>query len=439
MFLKILTGEFFMKKIGACFILILFLSVQGWASSSPDISITGVVKQPLHLTMQDLSKFEQSSVKLNEVTRDKDYHGSFQYRGVPLKTLLELASIQKEETDFFKPVDLIIIIKNKERKQTVLSWGEIFYRNPSEIIIALTANPIMSQKSCKNCHNPETYEPWLNQLKRQVGFPKLVVANDFYTDRCLEDITNIEIVDLHAKLPVKKMPELFSPKFTITGATKKSMEFSDLASYPHVQILAKQIGEGKGYHGLRNFRGVPLLELLDKAGIEPDLNTVLLVSAPDGYRSLISYGELFLNPEGRNIIIADRVDNQPITKTGKFVLIMPNDLSADRWVKAVAKIEIINLKQKPELYIIGVGCADTNLITLEAVSYMGKSDVFVCTEDIAKRFAKYMGNKPVLFDPLMNAEPRRLNLFDARIAILYDLEQNKQTQKRYRVICLKQL
>jgi precorrin-4 methylase len=112
-----------------------------------------------------------------------------------------------------------------------------------------------------------------------------------------------------------------------------------------------------------------------------------------------------LNPEGRNIIIADRVDNQPITKTGKFVLIMPNDLSADRWVKAVAKIEIINLKQKPELYIIGIGCADTNLITLEAVSYMGKSDVFVCTEDIAKRFAKYVGNKPILFDPLMNAEP----------------------------------
>ena len=30
---------------------------------------------------------------------------------------------------------------------------------------------------------------------------------------------------------------------------------------------------------------------------------------------------------------------------------------------------------------------------------MGKADVFVCVEDLQKRFAKYMGNKPVLFDP----------------------------------------
>ncbi len=278
-----------MKKIAFCsFMFMFFLSFQGWASSSQDISITGVVKQPLHLTLQDLSKLEQSSIKLNEVTIDKDYHGSFIYRGVPLRTLLELASIQKEETDFFKPVDLVIVIKNKEGKQTVLSWGEVFYKNPSEIIIALTANPVMSHKSCQDCHNQETYESWLTQLKRLVGFPKLVVANDFYTDRCLEDITNIEVVDLHPKMHVMKLPELFSPKFAITGGTKGSKEFSDLASYSHIEIVAKQMGEGKGYHGLKYFTGVPLPELIKEAGLDFDLNTVLLISAPDGYRSSIS-------------------------------------------------------------------------------------------------------------------------------------------------------
>ncbi len=378
-----------MKKIAFCsFLLMFFLSFHGWALPSPDISITGVVKQLLHLTLHDLSKLEQTSVTLNEVTRDKDYHGSFLYRGVPLRTLLELASIQKEKTDFFKPVDLVIIIKNKEGKQTVLSWGEIFYRNPSEIIIALTASPVMSHKSCKDCHNPETYEPWLNQLKRQVGFPKLVVANDFYTDRCLEDITNIEVVDLHPKLPLKKLPELFSPKFTITAATKMSKEFSDLASYSHIQVLAKQMGEGRGYHGLKDFTGVPLLELIKEADLDPDLNTVFLISAPDGYRSSVSYGELTLNPDGRNIVIADKAAGQPLKENGKFSVIFPNDLSADRWVKAVSKIEAIQLKQPAKLYIIGIGCADTSLISLEAISYMGKSNVFVSTENIAKRFAK---------------------------------------------------
>jgi DMSO/TMAO reductase YedYZ molybdopterin-dependent catalytic subunit len=394
---KIISSYFFM--------VIVFLTTNGWSNSSPVISITGLVRQPIHISMDDLSRFEAVNVRLNEIKRDRNYQGVFNYHGIPLRTLLELASVQKEETDFPKQVDLAVVIRNKNGGQTVLSWGEVFYRNPAEIIIAFSAIPIIPHKTCKDCHNPEFYQKWISPLNRQVGLPKLVVANDFYSDRSIEDITNIEVVDLRPKMVVQKLPELFSSGFTITGAVKQILECADLSSYLHLEIPAKQIGDGKGYHGLRNFRGVPLLELLDKAGIEPDLNTVLLVSAPDGYRSLISYGELSLNPEGRNIIIADRMDNQPITKTGKFVLIMPNDLSADRWVKAVNKIEVISLKQQAKLYIIGIGCADTSLISLEAISYMGKSGVFVSTEDIAKRFAKYMGNKPVLFDPLMNAEP----------------------------------
>ena len=59
-----------------------------------------------------------------------------------------------------------------------------------------------------------------------------------------------------------------------------------------------------------------------------------------------TYGELLLAPYGRNIIIADRADDKPLEKNGKFIAVLPDDLSADRWVKAVEKIEVIKLKQK---------------------------------------------------------------------------------------------
>jgi precorrin-4 methylase len=386
------------------FWLICFFSVNGWTVSTPVISITGVVKQPFNVTLEDLKKFEPIDVRLNEVTRDKNFNGAFYYRGIPLKTLLELASVQKEETDFPKPVDLAIVARNKDGKQVILSWGEVFYRNPADIVIAVSAAPIIPHRDCKNCHQPEVYERWFNPLKRQIGFPKLVVTNDFYTDRSLEDITNIEVIDLHPKMTVQKQSELFSPKFFITGAVKRTFDITDLSPYPHREILAKQIGDGKGYHGLKNFGGVSLSDIFEKEGIETDVNTVFLVSAPDGYRSLLSYSELFLSPLGQRIIIADKADNKPLKENGKFALITPDDTSADRWVKAVDKIEVITLKRKPKLYIIGVGCADTSLITLEAISYMGKADVFLCSEDIQKRFAKYMGNKPILFDPLLNTE-----------------------------------
>jgi precorrin-4 methylase len=396
-----------MKRISALlffFLCVFFLDGNGWASSA-GISVTGVVKQPLHMSIADLEKFESATTQLTEITSDRSFHGAFHYKGVPLKTLLEFADIQKEESDFSKRTDLAVIVRNKGGKQVTLSWGEVFYRNPGEAIIAYSANPIMPHRDCQQCHAPDFYQPWLSQLQRQVGFPKLIVAGDFYTDRSLEDVTNIEIRDLHPDIEAQKLQELFSPQFTIAGMVKKTLTISDLSSYPHRELYAKQMGEGKGYHGLKEFGGVSLLDLVQEAGIEPDLNTVLLISAADGYRSLVSYGELLLNSHGHTIIIADMISGNPIKEKGRFILIFPDDLMADRWVKAVEKIEVISLNQKPKLYVIGVGCADTNLITLDALSYMGKADVFLSPEDITKRFNKYMGNKPVLFDPLQNTKP----------------------------------
>ena len=298
-------------------LIVLMLSANAWAESSKAINITGAVKQPLNLSPEDMNKFTQVRVRLNEVTRDNSFHGSFYYWGVPLRALLELADIRKVETDFSKAIDLAIVVRNKEGKQIVLSWGEVFYRNPSEIIVAVSAEPIMPHKSCQSCHKPEVYQPGLDQLKRQIKFPKLVVANDFYTDRSLEEISSIEVLDLHPKIDAKKVKELYSPAFAVDGAVKQSMSITELSSYPHKEILVKQMGDGKGYHGLRKFEGVPLVDLLNKAGIGTDLNTVFLVSAPDGYRSLLSFGELLLSSYGQNIVIADGSGGQPLRENGK--------------------------------------------------------------------------------------------------------------------------
>ncbi|HMK74717.1 MAG TPA: SAM-dependent methyltransferase [Thermodesulfobacteriota bacterium] len=381
-----------------------FLTVSGWTASSPTISITGSVRQPLNLTLQDLQRLETVTVRLNEVTMDHRYNGAFYFRGVPLKTLLELAYVEKEETGFSKLSDLAIVVRNKEGKQTVLSWGEVFSSNPGEVVLAFSSAPIIPHADCKICHGPEVFQSRLDILSRRVGLPKLVVANDFYTDRSLEDVTNIEVADLHLKMPYERTKDLFSPGFTVTGEVRQTLNISDLAPYPRTHAPAKMIGDGAGYHGLETYGGVLLSELLKKAGVTPDTNQVVIISAPDGYRTLLSYGEVFLSSRGKSILIADQAANQPVKKDGKFKLILPDDLSADRTVKAVSKIEVISLKPKSNFYIIGMGCADTNLITLEAISVMGKADVFICPEDIQKRFGKYMGNKPVLFETLKHIE-----------------------------------
>jgi precorrin-4 methylase len=138
--------------------------------------------------------------------------------------------------------------------------------------------------------------------------------------------------------------------------------------------------------------------MLEKTGVDFDLRKVFLVSASDGYRSLFSYGELFLDPSGGRVIIADKLEGQAIEKGGRFCLIPPDDSFLDRDVKAVEKIECISLESTPKLYVIGMGCADTNLVTLEAISHVAGADAFVCPPDLQKRFARYMGGKPVLLN-----------------------------------------
>ncbi|MDL1964660.1 MAG: hypothetical protein LWW98_10105 [Deltaproteobacteria bacterium] len=325
----------------------LFCAAESFSASPSILSITGLVKQPSNLTVEDLNRYQSIQVQLNEVTEDGGYHGVFYYSGVPLRTLLELASIEKEETAFSKRVDLAILVRSKQGKQIALSWGEVFYRNPSEIIVATSAVPIMPHHDCKACHAPEVYKPRLDQLQRKIGFPKLVISGDTYADRSLEEVMSIKVLDLRPKMPAKKLKKLFSPEFTIRDTVGKTLTFKDLSPYPRKAMKVKHLGEGKGYHGIDKVEGACFKAILDEAKIVPDLCKVFLVSAPDGYRALFSYGEIFFNPAGERMIVADRINGQPIEKGGKFVLVQPGDLMADRHVKSIKKIEVISVRQKP--------------------------------------------------------------------------------------------
>lgn len=385
-----------------------FVAFALWAamgSTSMAFTIGGVVRQPLNLGLEDLARMESVSIRLNEVTTDRQFHGVFTYRGVPLRTLLEMANVQKETPGYSKPIDLAVVVRNREGKITVLSWGEVFYKNPGDVALAFSAAPIRPHStSCGTCHPADIAQPALDQLNRKVLFPKLVVANDFFTDRSLEDVVSIEVVDLKGQAEKKSMKKLFSPKLTVV-VNGKATEITDLSGYARMEVLAKDVGDGRGYHGLKNLSGASLRDLLIKAGAGRETGSVILASAPDGYRSLFSYGEVFVAPQGERMIVADRLNGRPIDENGRFTLVPPDDLAADRTVKAVERIEVVSMVDPARVYVIGVGCADTSLITLEAISYMGKTDVFVAPEDISSRFGKYMGGKPILFDPMDDLEP----------------------------------
>jgi len=293
-----------------------------------------------------LSKMENVSVRVSELTRAKEYQGTFVYRGVPLRNLLEFADIRKDQASVYKkPIDLAVVVRNKEGRAVVLSWGEIFYRNGGEVLIAVSGNGVMPHhQNCGECHDDQFYKKALGLLTRKLPFPKLVVANDFYTERNLEDVRSIEVVDLKGQSAKKEMKKLFSPGFTVRGGTEKGMEINDLKGYRRAEVVQKEVGDGRGYHGLKRFGGVPLKDVLTAAKAPEGTDVIILVGAPDGYRASFSYGELFLRPEGERILVADTLEGKRLDENGLFLLIPPDDLAADRDVKAVATIQALTVK-----------------------------------------------------------------------------------------------
>jgi hypothetical protein len=256
-----------------------------------------------------------------------------------------LTGIEKTETDFRKPVDLAIVIKNTSNAQAVLSWGEVFYKNPDHVLIAVQANPIMPHKGHDHFKDKAAYESMINTLNRQVLFPRLVVSEDLFSDRCLESVSEITVVDLKPQVPGKKSPSVYSENFELTGPGLAPVLIDALPPGPRKTIRAHVVGEGRGYHGTHTFTGRTLLDLLKETKIALNPSSVLMVSAPDAYRSLISYGELFLSAQGDRILVTDQVDGKPWENGGRFILVFPDDLMADREVKAVSRIEIMNINR----------------------------------------------------------------------------------------------
>ncbi len=364
-----------MKKIIGYLAAAIMLAAVLLPSLSHALTVGGAVRQPLNLDTESLARLATSEARLTDFTRDRKYSGVFVYRGVPLRTVLEMAKIEKDGPGFNKTTDLAIAVRTRDGKTAVLSWGEVFYRNPENVLIAVSASPVrphMTSK-CGECHAPSFYQPALDKLNRRVGFPKMVLANDFYADRSLEDVVAIEVVALKGDAAKKDAAKPSPARFTLIDGTGRSSLFSSLSGHPLTKIDFKEVGDGRGFHGSRTYEGVPLRELLRKAGGSEDIDKVVLVTSTDGYRATFSSGEIFLNPLGERIIISES-SGKSSDGDRKFTLVIPDDLAADRMVKTVSRIEVLSLKQQPKLYVVSMGCADPALLTLEAVSAMGKAD-----------------------------------------------------------------
>ncbi len=117
---------------------------------------------------------------------------------------------------------------------------------------------------------------------------------------------------------------------------------ADFAKLPRQTVRVKE-------HGVdTNFEGVPLVEILKLAGLEfgenlrgKRLETYLLVEAADNYRAVFALPELDPAFSDQVILLADRRDGKPLSKTeGNWRIIVPNEKRPARSVRQVVNLII---------------------------------------------------------------------------------------------------
>ena len=138
-----------------------------------------------------------------------------------------------------------------------------------------------------------------------------------------------------------------STTFKVDGEVEKQLILTerDFAKLPRTEVKGKD-KDGKEHL----FSGVAVSEILKQAGATlggqlrgKNLTKYLVAKAADGYQAVFALAELDPEFTDQVIIIADKVDGQPLPKgEGAFRFVVPKDKKHARWVREVISLRVVS-------------------------------------------------------------------------------------------------
>lgn len=299
---------------------------------NPTLTIGGEIANPFTV---DLSKLPIRSEMVKETylneKGDTVFIGAYRYDGYSLYDILNNTILQKKNEKEFNPIiDLYVEIENAKGDKVVLSWGEIYYPvNRHKIFFATKVARIVPSK---------TKDLWPLPTEN-----KLVIATDLVTERNISNPTKITVKSYSASIEVnRELDDNYAKEIIISKGDKQLGKISkypdDMAknNYPTVFY-----GRGRGIHGVTDFIGVPLKDILAKhvAFTKKNIqNGMVVVVGKDGYRCVFTFSEIFNRCDFAEVLLINKTSDK---KDGAFSLFPGADFFSDRAVKNITEIRII--------------------------------------------------------------------------------------------------
>jgi hypothetical protein len=139
-----------------------------------------------------------------------------------------------------------------------------------------------------------------------------------------------------------KAPEVPAGVLRIIFAGKTTdWKLTDLAALPHQSVTLANAHTKTN----QSFSGVPLMDLLVKAGVPAkphgqDLALYLAAEGSDGYIAALSVAEANPDVHPGTVLVADQLDGQPIAAAGPLMLVLAGETRPARWVRNLVLIKV---------------------------------------------------------------------------------------------------
>jgi hypothetical protein len=308
-------------------------NVETYALPVRDLYIEGEVANPGKV---DFSVLPVHSVIVKETLLDSSggdrFTGAYRYDGYSLFDILNNSILQKANSAEFRPIiDLYVEIESASGEKVVFSWGEIYYPvNLHKILIASGVARIVPSK---------TKDLWPLPAESRI-----VAAGDLITERNISSPVKITVKSYPLSVKVQQgMSPMYSSGIEISGQSGNAAGFEKIpAGINNTTFNTIFYGRGKGIHSTTPFTGIMLNEILrdyypfTKENLK---SGIVCIAGIDGYRSVISYSELFNRNDQQEFMLVSTKDQED---GGHFRIFAAADFFSDRAIKSVSAIYLLN-------------------------------------------------------------------------------------------------
>lgn len=336
------------------------------ATSQAQVKVTGSVKTPLTVDQAFAASVARATEKIRLAAPDGQYRATVEVSGASLWSALEKAGVEKKTPDGFnRPIDLLVVVKGRQGREALFSIGELqMGLQAGRVLLAdrlrlviphhheeipplaepdgwleVTARAAMTvPEGCVSCH-AEKKVPAVD-IPRGVC---LVAAGDPWPPRFVEDVVEVSVRQVGVTVPAHmKKGAKAGPTVSLTRIDGSFVVLNSAALHAlgQASFSDASFGMGRGFHGIHTWTGVPLARVVAAqvpAGTDLDRLWVL-VTAADGYRTVLSGKELFAG--FRDALLATTEDGQPLGERGPMRLVVPADFYVDRSVHSVQEIRL---------------------------------------------------------------------------------------------------